>query len=76
MLPPATGPEFDDGFLFAARNVKRLHPLPVEGANVFSLLKMDKVLVTPWALEGLYDRLIPGYISEEAEEYLSTADEE
>lgn len=58
-------PEFDPVFLQAAWNVKRLHSLPTQGANVFSILKSDVLVVTPRALESLYERLIDDYVPNE-----------
>lgn len=33
----------------------------LQGLNVFSILKMDLLVITPRALEGVYERLIDGY---------------
>lgn len=55
--------KFPDNFLQASRNLKRLSPLPASGANVFSILKMDTVIVTQAALEALYERTIEDYES-------------
>ncbi len=48
---------FDHGFDLAARNLPGIHLLPVVGANVYDILRADKLVLTKAAVEGLEARL-------------------
>lgn len=47
----------DEGFARAARNLDGVDVLPVIGANVYDILRHDKLILTRAAVEGLYARL-------------------
>jgi large subunit ribosomal protein L4 len=48
---------FDENFARAARNIQGVNVLPVAGANVYDILKHDKLVLTKAAVEGLEARL-------------------
>jgi large subunit ribosomal protein L4 len=48
---------FDENFAKAARNIQGVNVLPVAGANVYDILKHDKLVLTKAAVEGLEARL-------------------
>lgn len=48
---------FDENFARAARNIDGVNVLPVAGANVYDILKHDKLVLTKAAVEGLEARL-------------------
>lgn len=48
---------FDEGFVRAARNIDGVNVLPVAGANVYDILKHEKLVLTKAAVEGLEARL-------------------
>jgi large subunit ribosomal protein L4 len=48
---------FDENFVRAARNIDGVNVLPVAGANVYDILKHDKLVLTKSAVEGLEARL-------------------
>lgn len=50
-------PSFDESFALATRNVQDVDLLPVEGANVYDILRADKLVLTRAAVEGLEARL-------------------
>ena len=47
----------DEGFARAARNLKDVDVLPVMGANVYDILRREKLVLTKSAVEGLQARL-------------------
>jgi len=49
--------QFDESFGRAARNVPGIDLLPVVGANVYDILRKDKLVLTKAAVEGLEARL-------------------
>lgn len=48
---------FDEGFARAAQNIDGVDVLPVVGANVYDILRHDKLILTKAAVEGLEARL-------------------
>ena len=50
------GAEVDQKFALAARNIPQIDVLPVQGINVVSILKRDKLVLTKAALEALEAR--------------------
>ncbi|WOI54468.1 50S ribosomal protein L4 [Parvularcula sp. LCG005] len=48
---------FDENFARAARNIPNVDVLPVVGANVYDILRHDKLILTKAAVEGLEARL-------------------
>jgi len=48
---------FDENFARAARNLDGVNVLPVAGANVYDILKHEKLVLTKAAVEGLEARL-------------------
>ncbi|MEO0993107.1 MAG: 50S ribosomal protein L4, partial [Pseudomonadota bacterium] len=51
------GPELDENFALAARNLDGMQVLPSQGANVYDILKRDLLVVTRAGLEALEARL-------------------
>jgi large subunit ribosomal protein L4 len=51
------GPEIDDNFALAARNLPHFDLLPQQGANVYDILRRDSLLLTKAAVEHLEARL-------------------
>ncbi|WP_371060586.1 50S ribosomal protein L4 [Rhodosalinus sp. 5P4] len=51
------GPQVDEGFERAARNVEGLDVLPSVGANVYDILKRDTLVITRAGVEALEARL-------------------
>ncbi len=51
------GSEVDANFLLAARNIDGLDVLPSQGANVYDILRRDKLVLTKAGLEALEARL-------------------
>ncbi|HEU0155718.1 MAG TPA: 50S ribosomal protein L4 [Stellaceae bacterium] len=51
------GPEVDQGFARAARNLPRVDVLPQQGANVYDILRRDMLVLTRAAVEHLEARL-------------------
>jgi len=51
------GPEVDELFLRAARNLPRIDVLPHQGANVYDILRRDQLVLTRDAVEALEARL-------------------
>lgn len=49
--------EIDESFGLAARNIPGIDLLPVMGANVYDILRKDKLILTKAAVEGLEARL-------------------
>ena len=50
------GTAVEDGFALAARNIPRVDVLPVQGINVYDILRHDKLVLTKAALEALEAR--------------------
>jgi large subunit ribosomal protein L4 len=50
------GAEIDDNFALAARNIPRIDVLPVQGVNVYDVLKHDTLVLTKDAVEALHAR--------------------
>ena len=51
------GPEIDTQFERAARNIKGVDLLPQQGANVYDILRRDRLVLTRAAVEALEARL-------------------
>ncbi len=51
------GPELDEGFSRAARNLPHVDVLPQQGANVYDILRRDTLVLTQAAVEHLEARL-------------------
>ncbi len=51
------GAVVDQGFARAARNVPRFNVLPVQGINVYDILRHDQLVLTKAALSALEERL-------------------
>ena len=51
------GPNLDEGFARAARNLPRVDLLPQQGANVYDILRRDMLVLTRAAVEHLEARL-------------------
>lgn len=51
------GVDLDEGFAKAARNLKGIDVLPVQGANVYDILRRDTLVLTKEAVEKLVERL-------------------
>jgi len=51
------GPELDENFARAARNIEGLDVLPSVGANVYDILRRDTLVLTRSAVEALEARL-------------------
>ena len=51
------GPEVDANFARAAGNIEGLTVLPSQGANVYDILKKDKLVITKAGIEALEARL-------------------
>jgi len=51
------GPELDENFARAARNLPRVDVLPQQGANVYDILRRDMLVLTRSAVEHLEARL-------------------
>ncbi|NNE42459.1 MAG: 50S ribosomal protein L4 [Marinicaulis sp.] len=49
--------DFEDNFALAARNLPGVDVIPVMGANVYDILRKDKLVLTKAAVEGLEARL-------------------
>src|SRR5680860_1353479 len=50
------GAELQDSFARAARNIPKIDVLPVQGINVYDILRHDKLVLTKAALEALEAR--------------------
>ena len=53
------GAAVDEGFARAARNVPRIDVLPVQGINVYDILRRDTLVLTRAAVTALEERLAP-----------------
>jgi len=51
------GPEVDDNFALAARNIDAIDVLPSVGANVYDILRRDTLVLTKAGVEALEARL-------------------
>jgi len=51
------GPEIDEGFARAARNIPGVDVLPQQGANVYDILRRDTLVLTKAAVAKLQERL-------------------
>lgn len=51
------GAEVDNNFKLAVRNIPLVDVLPVQGANVYDILRRDTLVLTKAAIEGLAERL-------------------
>ena len=51
------GASLDEGFARAARNVPRIDVLPVQGINVYDILRRDTLVLTKAAVAALEERL-------------------
>ncbi|MEM8986968.1 MAG: 50S ribosomal protein L4 [Pseudomonadota bacterium] len=51
------GPELDNNFRLAARNIPNIDVLPLAGANVYDILRRDKLVLTKAAAAALEERL-------------------
>jgi large subunit ribosomal protein L4 len=51
------GKEIDRNFALGARNLPGVDVLPVQGANVYDILRRDTLVLTPEAVQGLTERL-------------------
>ena len=51
------GPEVDESFARAARNIPKVDVLPQQGANVYDILRRDTLVLTQSAVEHLEARL-------------------
>ena len=51
------GPEVNENFAQAARNIEGLDVLPSMGANVYDILKRDTLVLTKAGVEALEARL-------------------
>lgn len=52
-----TGAIVDEAFAKSARNIKGVDVLPVQGANVYDILRHKELVLTKEAVEGLQSRL-------------------
>jgi large subunit ribosomal protein L4 len=50
------GNEIDEGFGRAARNIPRIDVLPIQGINVYDILRRDTLVLTRAAVEALEER--------------------
>jgi len=51
------GPQLDEGFARAARNLPDVDVLPLAGANVYDIMRRDTLVLTRNAVQGLEARL-------------------
>ena len=51
------GPEVDEQFARAARNIPNVDVLPQQGANVYDILRRDTLVLTKDAVKHLEERL-------------------
>lgn len=54
------GSEVDANFAMAARNIPEVDVLPVQGINVYDILKREKLVLTKAAVEAIADRYAAG----------------
>ena len=53
--------DFDDKFLLACRNLALVTPLPQTGANVYDIIKRDKLVISASAFLALQERILDQY---------------
>lgn len=51
------GAELQDNFLLASRSIPNIDVLPVQGINVYDILRREKLVLTKAALDALAERL-------------------
>lgn len=51
------GTEVDQNFALSARNIPHIDVLPIEGANVYDILRKDMLVLTKAAVDALTERL-------------------
>lgn len=51
------GAEVNENFKLAIGNIPHVDVLPIQGANVYDILRRDKLVLTKAAVEGLMERL-------------------
>ncbi len=51
------GPEIDPGFARASANIPGVDVLPVQGANVYDILRHEKLVLVPKAIQEIEERL-------------------
>jgi large subunit ribosomal protein L4 len=51
------GAEIDNGFLLATRNIPDIDVLPIQGINVYDILRRNTLVLTRAALDALEARL-------------------
>jgi large subunit ribosomal protein L4 len=51
------GPQLDENFVRASRNIPKVDLLPQQGANVYDILRRDTLVLTRAAVEHLEARL-------------------
>jgi len=51
------GSEVNENFQLAANNIPNINVLPTQGANVYDILRADKLVLTKAAVESLMERL-------------------
>ncbi len=50
------GAELDENFSRAARNIERVDVLPIQGINVYDILRRDMLVLTKAAVASLEER--------------------
>ena len=50
------GKDIDNNFLLASKNVPKIDILPVEGINVYDILKRDYLVLSENAVDGIKER--------------------
>ena len=50
------GPQIDEGFGRAARNIPQIDVLPIQGINVYDILRRDTLVLTRAAVDALEER--------------------
>ncbi len=51
------GAELQDNFALAARNIPNIDVLPIQGINVYDILRREKLVLTRAAVDALEARL-------------------
>ncbi|MDA9770772.1 50S ribosomal protein L4, partial [Emcibacteraceae bacterium] len=51
------GAEVNENFKLAVSNIPQIDVLPTQGANVYDILRREKLVLTKAAVEGLMERL-------------------
>lgn len=60
------GPELDRNFALAARNIPNLDVLPIQGLNVYDVLRRDTLVLTREAVDAIHARFNGAPAAEEA----------